>query len=220
MRRHLLRATLGALVFFSAICCTYAQTWNGGSLLSNNWSTGGLLGNWSGAGAPANDGTANVSFGGNNRLSPDIDANWSIHSLTFNSGAGAFTLGSSSSFTLTIQGNGITNNSTSTETISNAVTLGAAQTWSATSGDLTVSGNIVNAGNLLTISGGSNTSVSGVISGSGGWSQAACSIWAAARVKDISETDGRGYYVFESISANQHGEQVCRGTWTNIVRGV
>jgi acyl dehydratase len=41
-----------------------------------------------------------------------------------------------------------------------------------------------------------------------------------ARIKDISESDGRGYYVFESISTNQRGEQVCRGTWTNIVRGV
>jgi len=39
-------------------------------------------------------------------------------------------------------------------------------------------------------------------------------------VKDIFERDGRGYYVFESISINQRGEQVCRATWTNIVRGV
>ena len=38
--------------------------------------------------------------------------------------------------------------------------------------------------------------------------------------QDISEHDGRGYYTFESISTNQRGEQVCRGTWTNIVRGV
>ena len=41
-----------------------------------------------------------------------------------------------------------------------------------------------------------------------------------ARVKEISERDGRAYYVFETISMNQRGEQVCRGTWTNIVRGV
>lgn len=41
-----------------------------------------------------------------------------------------------------------------------------------------------------------------------------------ARVKDISERDGRGYYVFESVSTNQRGEEVCRGIWTNIVRGV
>jgi acyl dehydratase len=45
-------------------------------------------------------------------------------------------------------------------------------------------------------------------------------ITTTASVKDISEADGRGYYVFESISVNQSGEQVCRGTWTNIVRGV
>jgi acyl dehydratase len=45
-------------------------------------------------------------------------------------------------------------------------------------------------------------------------------ITTVAKVKDISENDGRGYYVFESTSTNQDGEQVCRGTWTNIVRGV
>ena len=39
-------------------------------------------------------------------------------------------------------------------------------------------------------------------------------------VKDISERDGKGFYVFESRSVNQDGEEVCVGTWTNIVRGV
>src|SRR5262249_11866201 len=45
-------------------------------------------------------------------------------------------------------------------------------------------------------------------------------VTTAASVKDISESDGRGFYVFESVSVNQRGEEVCRGTWTNIVRGV
>jgi acyl dehydratase len=45
-------------------------------------------------------------------------------------------------------------------------------------------------------------------------------ITTVASVKDIHESDGRGYYVFESVSTNQRGEEVCRGTWTNIVRGV
>jgi acyl dehydratase len=45
-------------------------------------------------------------------------------------------------------------------------------------------------------------------------------ISTTASVKDIFERDGRGYYVFESVSTNQRGEEVCRGTWTNIVRGV
>jgi acyl dehydratase len=45
-------------------------------------------------------------------------------------------------------------------------------------------------------------------------------ISTTASVQDISERDGRGYYVFGSISTSQRGEQVCRGTWTQIVRGV
>jgi len=45
-------------------------------------------------------------------------------------------------------------------------------------------------------------------------------IATTAVVKDISERDGRGFYVFESDSRNQRGERVCRATWTNIVRGV
>jgi acyl dehydratase len=45
-------------------------------------------------------------------------------------------------------------------------------------------------------------------------------ITTTATVKDISERDGRGYYVFETRSTNPDGETVCVGTWTNIVRGV
>jgi hypothetical protein len=29
-----------------------------------------------------------------------------------------------------------------------------------------------------------------------------------------------GFYVFETVSTNQDGAEVVRGTWTNIVRGV
>jgi acyl dehydratase len=45
-------------------------------------------------------------------------------------------------------------------------------------------------------------------------------ITTTASVKEIYEHKDKGFYVFESISTNQRGEQVCRGTWTNIVRGV
>jgi autotransporter-associated beta strand protein len=139
-------------------------TWDGGGA-NNLWSTAN---NWNPNGVPANNGTSSLAFAGTTRLTPDMDANWSINSLTFNSGAGAFILGSTGGFTLTIQGGGITNSSANTETINNAITLGTAQTWSATSGALSFGGNITNGGFLLTISGGSNTAVSGVISGTGG----------------------------------------------------
>ena len=37
---------------------------------------------------------------------------------------------------------------------------------------------------------------------------------------EIYERDGKGFYVFESVSTNQDGDEVVRGTWTDIVRGV
>ncbi|HEX2085613.1 MAG TPA: MaoC family dehydratase N-terminal domain-containing protein [Solirubrobacteraceae bacterium] len=45
-------------------------------------------------------------------------------------------------------------------------------------------------------------------------------IQTTVSVQSIEERDGRGYYVFESVSRNQRDEIVCVGTWTNIVRGV
>ena len=45
-------------------------------------------------------------------------------------------------------------------------------------------------------------------------------ITTTASVKDISERDGKGLYVFETVSTNQDGDTVATGTWTNIVRGV
>jgi acyl dehydratase len=45
-------------------------------------------------------------------------------------------------------------------------------------------------------------------------------ITTEATVKDVYERGGMGFYVFESVSRNQDGQEVVRGTWTNIVRGV
>jgi acyl dehydratase len=45
-------------------------------------------------------------------------------------------------------------------------------------------------------------------------------ITTTCSVKDIAERDGKGFYVFESVSRNQTGATVCTATWTNIVRGV
>jgi acyl dehydratase len=55
------------------------------------------------------------------------------------------------------------------------------------------------------------------------WGEPVCSgdtISTATTVKDIFDKDGRGFYVFQSVSSNQLGQEVVRGTWTNIVRGV
>jgi acyl dehydratase len=55
------------------------------------------------------------------------------------------------------------------------------------------------------------------------WGEPVCAgdaITTETTVKDISERGGMGFYVFESVSRNQDGDEVVRGTWTNIVRGV
>jgi len=55
------------------------------------------------------------------------------------------------------------------------------------------------------------------------WGEPACSgdeISTTAKVLEIFEKDGKGFYVFETNSVNQDGEQVVKGTWTSIVRGV
>ena len=44
-------------------------------------------------------------------------------------------------------------------------------------------------------------------------------ITTTASVKDISDRGGMVFYVFETVSENQRGENVCTGTWTQIVRG-
>ena len=55
------------------------------------------------------------------------------------------------------------------------------------------------------------------------WGEPVCSgdeITTTPRCLEIYEKDGKGFYVFESVSKNQRGETVSVGTWTNIVRGV
>jgi acyl dehydratase len=55
------------------------------------------------------------------------------------------------------------------------------------------------------------------------WGEPVCAgdlITTVATCKEIYEKDGRGFYVFESTSTNQEGQQTVRGTWTDIVRAV
>jgi acyl dehydratase len=55
------------------------------------------------------------------------------------------------------------------------------------------------------------------------WGEPVCAgdtITTAATCREIYEKDGRGFYVFESVSTNQDGDETVRGTWTDIVRNV
>jgi acyl dehydratase len=54
------------------------------------------------------------------------------------------------------------------------------------------------------------------------WGEPVCAgdtITTTPRFADFSEKDGKAFYVFESVSVNQDGQETVRATWTNIVRG-
>ncbi len=53
------------------------------------------------------------------------------------------------------------------------------------------------------------------------WGEPVCAgdvIETTPELKDVYEKDGKQFFVFESVSRNQDGQEVVRGTWTNIVR--
>ena len=55
------------------------------------------------------------------------------------------------------------------------------------------------------------------------WGDPVCAgdeITTTVTCKSIDERDGKAFYVFESVSENEDGAEVVRGTWTNIVRGM
>ena len=54
------------------------------------------------------------------------------------------------------------------------------------------------------------------------WGEPVCAgdaITTDVEWKDLSERDDKRFFVFESVSKNQEGQETVRGTWANIVRG-
>ncbi len=133
------------------------------------WLGAGSSGSWSTAAnwnrVPSNG--ANLTFAGTTKTSTTNNSLTSVGSITFDAGAGAFTLLGNA---LSISG-GITNNSANNQTITLNLTLSAPQQFNAASGTFKIDSNIATAGNTLTIAGASNTALSGQISGNGGLSK-------------------------------------------------
>jgi len=54
------------------------------------------------------------------------------------------------------------------------------------------------------------------------WGEPVCAgdtITTETTIEDLYERTGMEFFVFKSVSKNQDGQEVVRGTWTNIVRG-
>jgi autotransporter-associated beta strand protein len=129
---------------------------------TNLWWTGTANQDWA-SGSDANFGNGGAG-GAVTLASPTV-----VGLLTFNSFTGTYTLGTAGQ-TITLN-TGITKNSGSgAATIISPVTLGAAQSWTNKSTRLLTvgTGAVDNGGNLLTVGGTGNTTVTSAIGGAGG----------------------------------------------------
>jgi autotransporter-associated beta strand protein len=148
------------------------DTWTGAS---NTFSTGG---NWSGTNTPPVSGDSLV-FGaagaGGVLLNDNLTSGlFSVAGITFNSGAGGYVIGNGTTtanmgntFVLT---GAVTNNSTNVQTINNAFSLTAVQTFTTTAGggNITLGGNLSGTGGGVNVAGGGTLTLSGANTYTGG----------------------------------------------------
>lgn len=160
------------LGFTSARMDAATVTWTGGSGGDPNWSNGL---NWSGGSAPTTgdalvfDGVAGLTN------TNDLTAGTVFASLTITAGSGNFIIGGTNSIVLSGGATALTSNATAgTMTLSLPITFStAAPTITrATGGTLVLSGALDNGGFLLTTTGGGALTLSGAITGSGGFTKA------------------------------------------------
>lgn len=157
-----------ALLALPTLASAATFTWDGGGT-TDNWSDAA---NWVGDAAPANDGTADIVFAGSTRITPVVDAAWNVKSIAFSAGSGAFSLSGSA---LTVQGSSgvntdaITNSSSVTQTLGNALTLGTAQSWNNTTagGKLVINGTVTSNVEFRANNNVGQIDINGVVSGTG-----------------------------------------------------
>lgn len=138
------------------------EVWNGGGS-DDNWSSNP---NWASGYAPGLSGDS-LTFSNTVRLTPNMETNYSVAGVTFDSSAGSFNIASANNSALTLTSGGVVNNSANAQTVNVPIITSSAQSFNAAAGALTLL-HITNSGNLVTITGASNSLVMGTISGTGG----------------------------------------------------
>lgn len=150
----------------SAATLTWGTSGNGGGgtwTNANAWWDGTTQQTWSNA---TPDDAVFRGTGGTVALAGGTTT---VGSITFDPFTGSYTIGTASQ-TLAITSGITLNSGAGAVTIHNSpLTLGAAQSWTNNASSLfTASSSITNGGNLLTVDGSGNTTLSGLIAGAGG----------------------------------------------------
>jgi fibronectin-binding autotransporter adhesin len=159
MRTGTLLGVMLALLLSSAV---NGQTWDGGGS-TNNWTDGV---NWNANVAPVNNGTASINFAGSTRLAPFVNVNFDVRRMSFDTTAGAFTIGSGGAV-LTVREGGITSfHAGVTQTIAAPLTVGSSQTWNG-DGSLTASAPVNLSTNTLTLDTPATFALSNTVVGAG-----------------------------------------------------
>ena len=147
------------------------SVWDGGGV-DSNWATPE---NWVGDVAPVSASTTNVQLAGSVQPTINLGSSTSIRTLTFNSGASAFTLGGSGTLTLFGAGNDSTgaviNSSANLQTVNvNMVISGQTGFQNTGNGGLVLNGNIQTYANIgfLSSNGTKTIVVNSAIAGAGG----------------------------------------------------
>ena len=166
--RCALWTAIALFLFAAPASAQTTYTWTGLGA-DDNW---GTAGNWTSTGTPppADDVTDTLLvLTGNTRLSNIFDYSFAANSLTFDAGAGSFTIANGGGKTLTLGTGGITIASNNSQTFNADIAMAAASTWANSgSGLFTVGGAIDNGGFLLTVGGTGNSALNGIITGAGG----------------------------------------------------
>ena len=187
-----------------------AETWNGASVTDNNWSD---TANWVG-GLPPLGGDA-VTFAGTSRLGPVMDNSYTLSSLAFASGAGAFVVTNAPGTLLSLDGAGITNNSVNPQTLNLPVAISTAQTVNAAAGNIAIGGvvsgtaSLALTGNYQLALAGANTYGGGTLVNSGTLVVANNSAFGSGAVTlnggAVSNAAGVNYTVPNNVSLSGAG---------------